>query len=121
MVKTLLERCESGLIGRLAKPLYGSNRTVGSNPTLSAFALKLQLMWQVYILQCSDKKPYTGCTDDLKDRLARHQRGNVPATAKRLPVKLVCYTSFPNKYKAFAFEKYLKTGSGRSFMRRHLV
>ncbi|MEK7577526.1 MAG: GIY-YIG nuclease family protein [Patescibacteria group bacterium] len=39
------------------------------------------------MLKCNDGKPYTGCTDNLKDRLDRHQKGNVPATKDRPPVK----------------------------------
>jgi len=78
-------------------------------------------MWHTYILICSDGRPYTGCTNNLRDRLLRHNKGSVPATADRLPVKLVCCITFQNKYRAFAFEKYLKSGSGRAFMKRHLI
>lgn len=76
-------------------------------------------MYYVYILKCSDNKPYTGCTDDLKDRLNRHQSGWVPATKDRLPVELETYFAFKDKYKAFNFEKYLKSGSGRAFIVKH--
>lgn len=76
-------------------------------------------MWYVYILLCRDNKTYIGCTDDLKDRKFRHDNGWVPATAERLPVKLLAYFAFSNKYTAFNFERYLKTGSGRAFMKRH--
>jgi predicted GIY-YIG superfamily endonuclease len=31
---------------------------------------------------------YIGCTDDLKSRLEKHQKGYVSATKDRLPVKL---------------------------------
>jgi len=78
-------------------------------------------MYYVYLLTCADKKTYIGCTDDLKDRLSRHQKGFVPATEDRLPVKLASYFAFPNKYKAHEFEKYLKSGSGRAFTKRHLM
>ncbi|MBI2175238.1 MAG: GIY-YIG nuclease family protein [Parcubacteria group bacterium] len=40
-------------------------------------------MYYVYSLQCKDGF-YVGCTDDIEDRLGRHQKGHVPATAKRL-------------------------------------
>jgi predicted GIY-YIG superfamily endonuclease len=73
----------------------------------------------VYILECDDGKPYTGCTDNLKDRIARHQKRQVPATKDRLPVRLVTYFAFSDKYVAFNFEKYLKSGSGRAFIKKH--
>ncbi len=75
--------------------------------------------YYVYILKCNDGLPYTGCTDNLKDRIDRHQKGNVPATAARLPIKLIAYIAFSNKYTAFNFEKYLKSGSGRAFLKKH--
>jgi predicted GIY-YIG superfamily endonuclease len=78
-------------------------------------------MWFVYILKCSDGNLYTGCTGDLDDRLKRHNSGSVPATKLRIPVALITYIAFTDKYKAFAFEKYLKGGSGRAFLNKRLV
>lgn len=78
-------------------------------------------MYYVYILVCADNKPYTGCTNDLKDRISRHDKGQVRATKDRLPVKLVAYFAVANKYTAFNFEKYLKSGSGRAFLKRHKI
>lgn len=78
-------------------------------------------MYYVYILHCSNDKLYTGCTSNLKERLERHQNGYVPATRNIRPVKLISYITFSDKYKAFEFEKYLKSGSGRAFVKRHLV
>lgn len=77
-------------------------------------------MWHVYLLKCSDGTIYTGCTHDLEDRLIRHNRGEVHYTSTRLPLELVSYTTFINKYKAFAFEKYLKSGSGKAFAKKRL-
>ena len=77
-------------------------------------------MFYVYILDCADG-PYTGCTSDLKERIARHQKRQVPATAKRLPIELTAYFAFKDKYIAFEFEKYLKSGSGRAFIKKHLA
>ncbi|MCX6816599.1 MAG: GIY-YIG nuclease family protein [Candidatus Beckwithbacteria bacterium] len=76
-------------------------------------------MYYVYILLCFDGEPYTGCTDNLKERIERHKKGYVPATKDRLPIKLISYFAFSNKYTAFNFEKYLKSGSGRAFMKKH--
>ena len=68
-------------------------------------------MRYVYILRCSDGKPYTGCAEDLKERVEKHTKGYVPATKKRRPMKLIAYTAFTDKYKAFEFEKYLKSNA----------
>jgi predicted GIY-YIG superfamily endonuclease len=78
-------------------------------------------MWTVYILKCADGKFYTGCTSDVEDRMKRHHGGQVPATQNRLPVTLVTYIVFSDKSKAYRFEKYLKTGSGRAVMTKRLV
>ena len=78
-------------------------------------------MWFVYILKCSDNTLYTGCTSDLDDRLKRHSKGENTYTKYRLPVNLVSYTAFNDKYKAYEFEKYLKSGSGKAFVYKRLI
>ena len=75
----------------------------------------------VYILRCSDESTYTGCTSNLVDRIKRHSNGQIKSTYSRLPVKLIMYHVFSNKYSAFNYEKYLKSGSGRAFLKRHLL
>ncbi len=77
-------------------------------------------MYYVYSLKCKDGY-YVGCTDDLDDRMERHEKGRVPATSNRLPIELEFYFAISDKYKTFEFEKYLKSGSGRAFINRHLV
>ena len=78
-------------------------------------------MWYVYILKCSDDTYYTGCTNDLNDRLRRHLKGQIHYTHNRLPFELVTYIAFSDKYKAFNFEKYLKSGSGIAFRNKRLI
>lgn len=77
-------------------------------------------MYYIYSLKCIDGY-YVGCTNDLKERISRHKNGHVPATINRLPVKLIFYFAIKDKHKAFVFEKYLKSGSGRSFIKKHFV
>ncbi|MFU8849367.1 MAG: GIY-YIG nuclease family protein, partial [Opitutales bacterium] len=75
----------------------------------------------VYILRseiCPDRH-YTGCTKDLSARLKKHNLGSVPHTAKFKPWSIETAISFRSEEKAQAFEKYLKSGSGREFARRH--
>jgi putative endonuclease len=78
-------------------------------------------MYYVYMLRCVDKNLYTGCTENMEERLNRHNLGHVPATTERLPIKLITYITFEDEYKAFEFEKYLKSGSGRAFINKHLI
>lgn len=47
--------------------------------------------------------------------------GQVHYTKDKLPVKLFSYIAFTEKYKAFAFEKYLKSGSGIAFRNKRLI
>jgi len=77
-------------------------------------------MYYIYSLKCDDGY-YIGCTDNIRGRLERHQNGQAPATANRLPVNLEFYFAVNDKYKAFEFEKYLKSGSGRAFINKHLI
>lgn len=61
-----------------------------------------------------------GVTADLRDRLSRHNAGEVSHTAKYGPWKLKTYVAFSDESQAFAFETYLKTASGRAFAKKRL-
>ena len=75
----------------------------------------------VYILRsiADESMHYTGLTQDLKTRLQKHNAGGDPHTSKHKPWRLETSVSFRSRMKAAAFEKYLKSGSGREFARRH--
>ena len=75
----------------------------------------------VYILtsDANDEMHYSGVTRDLKTRLLEHNRGKCPHTAKHKPWKIETAVAFRSEAKARSFERYLKTGSGREFARRH--
>lgn len=75
----------------------------------------------VYILKCCDGTYYIGCTSDLNDRIRRHNRGEVIYTSTRLPMELITHIVFTDKYKAYNFEKYLKSGSGKAFAFKRLI
>ncbi len=48
------------------------------------------MSWRVYMLECNDGSLYTGCTNDLKKRVATHNAGKgARYTRSRLPVKIV--------------------------------
>jgi putative endonuclease len=79
------------------------------------------IMHYVYILKCSDSSTYVGLTENIKNRIRQHNEGNVHHTKSRLPIKLSWLGIFSNKTKAAAFEQCLKSGSGISFFKRHLI
>ena len=78
-------------------------------------------MWYVYIIRSIShpEERYIGTTDDLDDRLARHNRGGYKHTTHHRPWQLDVVTGFADRARAAAFERYLKTGSGFSFAKRH--
>ena len=78
-------------------------------------------LWYVYILRCKDGSPYVGFTVDIKRRLSEHNSKKVHYTKDKTPVSLITCIGFVDKYKALEFEKYLKSGSGIAFRRRHLI
>ena len=88
--------------------------------TRQSLERKYKSMYYVYSLKCKDGF-YVGCTNDIGDRLVRHENGHVPTTKDRRPVSLEFYVAISDKYKAFEFEKYLKSGSGRAFIKKHLA
>ena len=76
----------------------------------------------VYILQ-SESNPechYTGLTDNLQERLQKHNNGGVPHTAKFCPWRIKTAVAFTDRSRAAEFERYLKTASGRAFAKKRL-
>jgi len=63
---------------------------------------------------------YIGLTDDLRNRLAAHNAGQATHTKKFKPWRLVTYLAFSDEAKAVAFERYLKSSSGRAFAKKRL-
>ena len=81
---------------------------------------KSDVMKYVYILESLDSEHfYVGITDDLRARLAKHNAGEVPHTSKYGPWRLRTYVAFSDAALAVAFERYLKSGSGRAFAKKH--
>lgn len=79
-------------------------------------------MQYVYILrsQSDPDRHYIGTTHDLRERLDRHNTGAVSRTAKYGPWTIKTYLAFDNRDRALAFEKYLKSASGRAFSKKRL-
>jgi len=78
-------------------------------------------MIYVYLL-CSvnfPHKSYVGITNDLKRRFAVYNSGGSVHTARYKPWEIIVYIGFNEEDKARKFEKYLKSHSGRVFMKKH--
>jgi putative endonuclease len=76
----------------------------------------------VYILQSKTcpERYYVGLTDDLKDRLKRHNAGEMIHTSKWRPWRIKSAIAFNERQRAADFERYLKTASGRAFAKKRL-
>ena len=77
-------------------------------------------MYYVYLIK-SLKYPdqiYIGHTDNLQERLKTHNSGGSIHTSNYRPWQLITSISFNNLNQAIAFEKYLKSGSGRAFAKK---
>ena len=79
-------------------------------------------MKYVYLLESINfpDETYIGLTDDLRKRLAAHNAGQARHTKKFKPWRLVTYLAFSDEDKAVAFERYLKSSSGRAFAKKRL-
>ena len=75
----------------------------------------------VYVLESADPKPhfFVGRTSDVPARLVNHNAGRCHHTARYHPWQLRVTIEFPDEQRAVDFERYLKSGSGRAFAKRH--
>jgi putative endonuclease len=80
-------------------------------------------MFHVYVI-VSESQPdryYIGFSSRSDDRLTEHNAGKNPSTVAFLPWRFAAIFSFPSEQQARRFEGYLKGGSGRAFLRRHIL
>ena len=75
----------------------------------------------VYILKtCGEPtRYYTGVTSNVPARLAAHNAGLSRHTAHHRPWQIDVVVEFDDEQRALRFEKYLKSGSGCAFAKRH--
>jgi putative endonuclease len=140
-------RDQKGVLAQLVERLNGIEEVRGSNPLGSssesvrscrdeawrsrAYKVlqgKLRLgrpdmsYYYVYILRSLARAEtyYVGFTEDLKSRLTDHNANKVVHTKKFSPWEIKTTIAFRDKTKAQAFEKYLKSPSGRAFAKKRL-
>jgi putative endonuclease len=107
---------------------FERRRTITEFPLafrLHRLALSLpaeQAMRYVYILRSISCpwRHYVGVTLDPDRRLAEHNAGMSPHTSKYRPWSIIVAIRFEDDARAFGFEKYLKSPSGRAFAKKHL-
>jgi predicted GIY-YIG superfamily endonuclease len=77
----------------------------------------------VYVLRSLSVRDrrYVGLTADVPQRLAAHNRGLSPSTAKYCPWVQTVVIECSDQERAARFERYLKSPSGRAFARRHFA
>jgi len=78
-------------------------------------------MRTVYLIRSlsQPRQTYVGSTKEMHKRLADHNAGRSPHTGRYAPWELIVAVHFSDSRKANAFERYLKSGSGRAFANRH--
>ncbi len=78
-------------------------------------------MYYVYILRSiKDNLLYTGYTNDISRRIAEHNRGYVQSTRRRRPLNLIYYEAYIEKADAINREVFLKSGSGKRYLKKQL-
>ncbi len=77
-------------------------------------------MYYIYLIRSIQfpDQTYIGFTQNLNERLETHNSGGSIHTEKYRPWKMIMFFAFDSECKALAFEKYLKSGSGRAFAKK---
>ena len=76
------------------------------------------MKFTVYILYSeSAGKHYTGFSSDIDSRILSHNYLGKDWTAKYRPWKIIYIKEFQSKQEAMAYEKWLKSGIGRDFLK----
>lgn len=77
--------------------------------------------WFVYVILCDDGSLYKGHTDNLERRYKEHCNGRgAKHTKLHKPIKIVYYEQLETLEEAITREKYLKTGSGREWLKKEV-
>ncbi|PIR49170.1 excinuclease ABC subunit C [Candidatus Peregrinibacteria bacterium CG10_big_fil_rev_8_21_14_0_10_55_24] len=79
-------------------------------------------MHHVYIIENEpNNKRYIGYTTNLKRRLAEHTNHKTTSTSREQKWKLIYCETYVNKMDALGREKFLKSGSGWRFLKKHIA
>jgi putative endonuclease len=80
-------------------------------------------MYYVYVLKnVNDGSWYIGYSANLKQRVERHNNGDgARTTARKKDWRLIYYEAYLNELDAKGRERFLKSGSGRTFLKKQLT
>ena len=74
-----------------------------------------------YVIKSAEGFHYTGMTEDLQLRLNQHNDKSLSFWTKRgTDWKIIFFKSFETKRDALNFEKWLKSGVGRDFLKKNI-
>jgi len=76
------------------------------------------MRYTVYAIRGKLGYIYKGITSNLDQRLEYHNKGLSRWTKNRGPFKLIFSREFDNKSEGLKFEKFLKSGKGREFLKK---
>jgi putative endonuclease len=113
---------ESATLRRHSPGIFGEYGEIRHGP-LPAWSSSMGEKRFVYILR-SDADPnrhYVGLTSDIARRLIWHNSGPSGVTLRNRPWSVLVSVEFTDPTAASRFERYLKTGSGRAFSKRHFA
>ena len=76
------------------------------------------MMITVYAIKSINRNYiYVGMSQDIQSRIARHNNGYERTTRAYRPFILIYKEEFPTRLEARKKEKYLKSGSGKEFLK----
>jgi putative endonuclease len=80
-------------------------------------------MFYVYVIQSLNSGiRYTGQTENLTQRIRQHDNGSLGKYTKgKGPWVLIYFEMCITRSEALKREKYLKSGAGRDFIKRHIA
>ncbi|MBU1557388.1 GIY-YIG nuclease family protein [Patescibacteria group bacterium] len=78
-------------------------------------------MFYVYVIKSDKDYIYTGQTNNLKDRLLRHNSGREKYTKNKGCFKIIYKETYNTRSVAMKREKELKSGKGREWIKNNIL
>jgi putative endonuclease len=77
--------------------------------------------WVYLLYSSSFEQTYVGHTNNLENRLSRHNQGLGLSTRRYCPWEMIYFEEFPTRSSAMKREKYFKSGLGREEVKAILI